>query len=150
MHCAICICKAPSLHGTLHAPYQQQPCAGFFCAPAVNDAPSFSVAAADRTITMVEDSGTYVQNNWATGISAGPGEIDNALVFNLACTSDANFTMFNTAPRMTNAGQLSFAPAPNAYGTTTCNVTLVDSGGARSAGVPLTVVITPGKQHRLK
>ncbi|WIA42561.1 hypothetical protein OEZ86_008542 [Tetradesmus obliquus] len=51
--------------------------------------------------------------------------------------------MFNTAPRMTNAGQLSFAPAPNAYGTTTCNVTLVDSGGARSAGVPLTVVITP-------
>jgi hypothetical protein len=118
----------------------------FYCSTAaVNDAPSFAVAAADRTITVVEDSTTYVQNNWATAVSAGPGETDNGLVFAVSCSSSANFTMFTAPLRLTNAGMLSFTPAANAFGTTVCNVTLVDSGGLRSATEQLTVIITPGK-----
>jgi hypothetical protein len=111
----------------------------------VNDAPSFNVAAADRSITVPEDSTTYVQANWATGLSAGPGETDTGLTFSVTCSSNANFTMFTSPPRLTNAGQLSFTPAANAFGVTVCNVTLVDSGGLRSAAEQLTVAITPGK-----
>ncbi|WIA42554.1 hypothetical protein OEZ86_008536 [Tetradesmus obliquus] len=38
---------------------------------------------------------------------------------------------------------LTFTPAANAYGSSVCNVTLVDGGGLRSASAQLTVTVTP-------
>jgi hypothetical protein len=53
--------------------------------------------------------------------------------------------MFSAPPSVTSAGMLSFTPAANAFGTSVCIVTLVDSGGLRSAAEQLTVTITPGE-----
>lgn len=116
-----------------------------FCAaaPAVNDPPSFT--AGPSSITVTEDSSAYAAQ-WASAISAGPGENDPALAFIVSCSSSAAFTMFSASPQLTNAGLLTFTPAPNAYGSSVCNLTLVDSGGLRSASQQLTVTISPGKQ----
>jgi hypothetical protein len=112
---------------------------------AAEDAPRFDVAAAHRTITMTEDSGTYAKNNWAIAISPRPGRTNTGLAFSVVCSNSASFTMFTAPPSVTNAGMLSFTPAANAFGSTVCDVTLVDSGGVRSATKQLTVIITPGK-----
>ncbi|KAF6260811.1 hypothetical protein COO60DRAFT_848775 [Scenedesmus sp. NREL 46B-D3] len=106
----------------------------------VNDPPSFT--AGPSSITVTEDSSAYAAQ-WASAISAGPGENDPALVFIVSCSSSAAFTMFSASPQLTNAGLLTFTPAPNAYGSSVCNLTLVDSGGLRSASQQLTVTISP-------
>jgi hypothetical protein len=110
-------------------------------AAAVNDPPSFIPG--PSSITVTEDSSTYAAQ-WASAVSAGPGETDPALAFTVSCSSTAAFTMFTAPPQLTSAGMLTFTPAANAYGSSVCNVTLVDGGGLRSASSQLTVVVTPG------
>jgi hypothetical protein len=111
-------------------------------AAAVNDPPSFTPG--PSSVTVTEDSAAY-SAQWASAVSAGPAETDALLSFTVSCSSSATFTMFTAAPQVNVVGILSFTPAPNAYGSSVCNVTLVDGGGLRSASQQLAIVITPGE-----
>jgi hypothetical protein len=104
----------------------------------VNDAPSFNVT--DSSISVGEDSGVY-SAPWATAISAGPGEQQN-LTFSTQC-SNATAALFSVAPRVSYPeGVLSFTPASNAFGTSSCTVTLAEAGdNGLSFSVGLTIEV---------
>lgn len=109
---------------------------------AINDAPSFT-AGPDQTVN--EDAGAQTVNPWATGISAGPpDETGQTLTFNII--GNTNPGLFSAGPAITSAGVLTYAPAPDAFGTATITVTLQDNGGTANGGVdtsaPQTFTIT--------
>ncbi len=105
---------------------------------AVNDPPSFTKG---PDIAVNEDSGPFTQANWATGISAGPAdEAGQTLTFNI--TGNSNPGLFSAAPAIDPTGQLTFTPAPNAFGTATITVTLSDNGGGTDTSPPQSFVIT--------
>ena len=95
----------------------------------VNDAPSFTEGA---DVTVLEDSGAYGPTGWATDPSAGPAnESAQTLSFTVAATNTA---LFSTQPTVNPAGELTFTPAPNANGSTTISIELVDNGGTANGG----------------
>jgi len=109
----------------------------------VNDIPSFTPGGDP---SVAEDSGPYNQP-WATAISDGDGGTQ-VLTFNI--TGNTNPTLFSAAPAI-NAitGNLSFTPAPNAFGSATITTTLSDNGGTANGGqdtsapVNFTITVTP-------
>ncbi len=112
---------------------------------AVNDAPSFGLAA--TAVTVTEDSGAYLQAGFATGLSAGPAdEAGQTLTFQITTTNDSAFAAL---PALDTAGQLTFTPAADAFGPVTVFARLHDNGGTANSGLdtsaPLTftVAITP-------
>ena len=97
---------------------------------AVNDEPSF-MAGADQTID--EDAGAQTVANWATGISAGPAdESGQMLTFNV--TNNTNATLFSAQPAVASDGTLTYTPAPDANGTATVTLELMDDGGTANGG----------------
>jgi hypothetical protein len=96
---------------------------------AVNDVPGFA-AGADQTVA--EDAGARMVANWATGISAGPGDSGQAVSFT---TSNGNTALFAVQPAVAADGTLSYTPAPNANGSATVTVRLQDDGGLLHGGV---------------
>ncbi|MBP7691746.1 MAG: tandem-95 repeat protein [Anaerolineales bacterium] len=108
----------------------------------VNDPPSFTKG---MDITRPEDSAAVTFLNWATGLNAGPvNETGQALTFVVTTSAPA---LFAAQPTLDAAdGSLSFAPAPNAFGSATVWVSAHDDGGTASGGVdtsaPQTFVIT--------
>jgi hypothetical protein len=107
---------------------------------AVNDPPSFTPGAA--TITVSEDSAAY-SAAWASNISAGPGEADQAVNFKVTCDEAAK--LFCPAPTVTAAGVLMFMPAANAFGSSRCTVVLAEVYAESTAEAALTVVVSPGE-----
>jgi hypothetical protein len=109
----------------------------------LNDAPSFTKGA---DITVLEDSGAFVQAGWATAISDGDGDTQ-MLSFELA--GNSNPTLFATAPTVTATGELSFTPAADANGSATLTLVLRDDGGTAFGGVDVSppqtfeVTVTP-------
>ena len=110
----------------------------------VNDAPSF-VKGADETV--LEDAGAQTVPGWATSISAGPAnESGQTVAFN---TSNDNNSLFSAQPTIAPNGDLSYTPAPNAYGSATVTVTLSDNGGTANGGIDtsapqtFTITVTP-------
>jgi hypothetical protein len=103
---------------------------------AVNDAPTFAKGAS--TITVLEDSEPY-SAAWAINISAGPGETDQTTMFDVACSDAA---LFSSQPQISTSGLLSLTPEAGKFGSSSCNLTLVDSEGARSPTEQLTIVVT--------
>ena len=99
---------------------------------AINDPPTFT---AGGNVTVNEDSGAYAAT-WATAISAGDGETD-PLTF---AVSNDNNALFSVQPAISAAGQLTFTPAPNAYGIATITVTLSD-GVDTTAPVSFTIEV---------
>ena len=102
--------------------------------------------AAGPVQTVAEDSGAHAVA-WATGLTSGPAnESDQTLTFIL---SNDNTTLFFAQPAITPDGRLTFATAPDQYGTATVTVILQDSGGTASGGVntsapqQFTITITP-------
>lgn len=97
---------------------------------AVNDAPIFSTGA-DQT--ALEDGGSQVIANWATGISAGATDESNqTLTFEVVATDP---TLFSVQPAIDPVtGNLTFTPALNANGSTLVTVTLSDGGGTLNGG----------------
>ncbi len=85
----------------------------------INDAPSFAMGA-DQTVN--EDSGVRTVANWATAISAGPGETET-LSFTV---TNNNNSLFSAQPAISSTGTLTFTPAANANGTATVSVILSD------------------------
>ena len=107
----------------------------------VNHAPTF----AKGSNQLVHNyAGAQTRLNWATAISPGPAhELGQAL--NFIVSNDKN-SIFSTQPALSIDGTLTFAPAPNKYGTATVSVALHDNGGTANGGrdtsLPQTFSIT--------
>jgi hypothetical protein len=71
---------------------------------------------------------------WATDILAGPAdEADQNLIFQV---SPADPTLFSALPQVDyQTGNLTYTPAENAFGQTTVEVVLRDSGGNANGGI---------------
>jgi len=99
---------------------------------AVNDAPSFTKGA-DQAVS--EDAGAQTVLGWATGLQPGPAtavdESGQALTFVVANDNNA---LFSTQPTLDGAGNLSFTPAADAYGSAVVTVRLQDDGGTANGG----------------
>ena len=95
----------------------------------VNDEPTFTKGP-DQSIN--EDAGPQTVNGWASTISAGPAnESAQTLVF--ASTNDNN-ALFTVQPSIDASGNLTYTPAPNAFGSAVVTVTLTDNGGTSNGG----------------
>lgn len=91
----------------------------------VNDAPVANFASG--TITVNEDSGVYIQDNFATfGPGGGLDEATQTLTKTITVDKPGLFAL---QPTIDSTGRLSFTPAPNANGTAVVSVALQDSGG---------------------
>jgi outer membrane protein assembly factor BamB len=111
----------------------------------VNKAPMF-VPGAD--VSVSEDRGSQVVPGWASGIIAGSADESGQLLRFVASASTPS--LFSQQPTVdASTGDLRFTPAPNANGTTTITVQLVDDGGTEnggqdtSASIEFALTITP-------
>jgi hypothetical protein len=96
---------------------------------AVNDPPSFTKGG-DQLI--LEDVGPQTVNGWATNISAGPpDESGQALTFLISTDNDA---LFSAGPAIDASGNLTYTTAPDANGSATVTVRLMDNGGTANGG----------------
>jgi len=96
---------------------------------AVNDAPSFALAAGP---IVNEDSGPQTIANQAVNINAGPAnESGQTLAFTV---SNNNNGLFSVQPAISPTGTLTFTSAPDANGSATVSVTLKDNGGTANGG----------------
>jgi VCBS repeat-containing protein len=102
----------------------------------VNDPPSF-VKGAD--VSVNEDSGVKTITQWATSISDGPGETNQALTF---IVNNNNASLFANAPAINAAGTLTFQPALNKSGVATVTVKLKDDGTGSNTSAAQTFTIT--------
>jgi uncharacterized repeat protein (TIGR01451 family) len=96
---------------------------------AVNDPPSFVKGG---NVNIPQDSGAHVIGNWATSISAGPGETSQSVSFFL---SNDNNALFAVQPTVSAAGALSFSLAAGTVGTANVTVCAKDNGGTDLGGV---------------
>ena len=108
----------------------------------VNQPPSFT-AGADQTVN--EDAGAQTVAGWATNISPGAAN-ESWQTLNFLVSSD-NSALFSAQPSIDPAtGDLTYTPAPNAFGVAHVTVELHDNGGTASGGVdtsaPQTFTIT--------
>jgi Big-like domain-containing protein/hemolysin type calcium-binding protein len=102
---------------------------------AVDDPPAFTRGV---EVTVDEDSGAY-RAAWASGIGAGPAERQSV---RFAVGEPSNPGLFSVAPAISPEGELSFTPAPNANGSATVGVRLVDDGG-QAASSELAITVRP-------
>lgn len=105
---------------------------------AVNDQPSFA-AGPDQNVN--EDAGAQTVGGWATAISPGPAnEVGQLLTFTLTTT---NPSLFSVAPAVNaGSGNLTYTPAPEANGSATVFISLLDSGGTANGGVNTSITQT--------
>jgi hypothetical protein len=100
---------------------------------AVNDAPSFTLAASPDQ-TVLEDAGAQSVSGLASGMSAGPGD-ESAQTLTFHASNDNN-SLFSSQPAVDPAtGDLTFTPAPDANGVATVSVHLTDNGGTANGGI---------------
>jgi gliding motility-associated-like protein len=97
---------------------------------AVNDEPNFVEGSSQ---TASEDAGAQIMSGWATSISKGPGnEGAQILTFNV---TNNNNSLFSVQPSVNaTTGDLTYTPAPNAFGVATVTVILTDNGGTANGG----------------
>ena len=92
-----------------------------------NYPPTFN---APSTLTLPEDSAAQLLPSWATAISPGiAAESAQTVSFTV---SNNNNGLFTTQPVLDDNGTLSFATAPDAFGTATVSIIATDSEGATS------------------
>ncbi len=103
----------------------------------VNISPSFSMS---TNLTVLEDSTAQTITNWATSISAGSAdESGQTLTF---IVTNNNNSLFSSQPTLSTSGVLTFAPAPDAYGTAEVTVVLQDDGDTANYGANLSAAQT--------
>src|SRR5262249_52240846 len=96
-----------------------------------NDAPSFTKGADE---SVLEDSGARTVTGWATAISAGPAdEAGQSVSFQV--TGDTNPSLFAVAPAVSSTGTLTYALAPDAFGSAMITLVAKDAGGTANGGV---------------
>lgn len=97
----------------------------------VNDPPDF-VAGPDQVV--LEDSGPQTMASWATALLAGPpDEAGQNLAFTV--TGNSAPDLFDAVPSIAPDGTLSYTPAPDAVGTASISLVLVDDGGTSDGGL---------------
>lgn len=110
---------------------------------AVNDRPSFTAATPPAAN---EDAGAQTVTGWVTNFNPGHPDESAQAVQNYAVTNVSAPTLFAVPPSVDNNGTLSYTPAPNAFGSSTFQVTVQDNGGTSNGGVdtsaPQTFTIT--------
>ncbi|MEM6456879.1 MAG: Ig-like domain-containing protein, partial [Acidobacteriota bacterium] len=97
----------------------------------INDPPSFDLAAQDATN---EDAGPQTVPGFATALRAGPPD-ESGQTLSFSVTANTQPTLFATPPALAADGTLTYAAAPDANGTATITVVLMDSGGVAGGGV---------------
>ena len=107
----------------------------------VNDVPSFIKGGNQGLAPLVlEDAGAQTVANWATNIKAGPLNETNGLCVPLSAavcqqtvtfqvTNNSNTALFSAQPAIAPNGTLTYTPAPNANGSATVTVRVIDNGG---------------------
>jgi VCBS repeat-containing protein len=119
----------------------------------VNDAPSFTKGA-NQTVNM--NAGAQSVSGWATNISAGPSDESGQAVSFTATTADTSLFTAAGLPAISSDGTLTYTPAPNASGSATVSVTLMDNGGTTnggkdtSAAQPFTINVTAPTKGQCK
>jgi hypothetical protein len=102
----------------------------------VNQQPSFTVS--NPTVTVNENSGPQTVLNYALfNPGGGPNELNQTATYII--TAISNPTLFDTAPSVSATGTLTYTPAPNASGSSTVTLEVMDNGGTASGGVNLSV-----------
>ena len=91
----------------------------------INDSPTF-VKGDD--ITVLEDSGEFSQDLWATELDDGDAELLQSMSFNIV--SNDNSLLFSVQPTIDENGRLSFELESDKNGVATIIVTLVDDGSS--------------------
>jgi len=95
----------------------------------VNNAPTFTPGLDQFT---PEDSPMQTVYSWATDISPGPeNESDQTVSFQVSAD---NTSIFATQPAISDQGDLTYEPLPNAFGVSHVSVTLQDSGDTLNGG----------------
>lgn len=102
-----------------------------FSAGGANQPPSF-IAGGDQNVD--EDSGAQEVPGWASAIDDGDEAVVQALSFLVSTSNDGLFSVLPTVSADT--GTLSFTPAPDAFGTATVSVRLIDDGGGDDTSAP--------------
>jgi gliding motility-associated-like protein len=99
----------------------------------VNDAPVFTIT--ENPPTINEDAGPQTVTGFVSSIDDGDAEVTQVLTFLLTVPTHPTLT-FSQAPAIDVAtGNLTYTPAPNAYGVVTISVVLKDDGGTANGGV---------------
>lgn len=102
----------------------------------VNDAPSF-VGGGNQVVT--EDDGPQSVPGWASAMVPGPANEAGQAVA-LLVGNDAP-ALFSAEPALSAAGELTFTPAPDAFGIATVTVTLSDDGGVDDGGADTSIEV---------
>ena len=101
---------------------------------AVNDQPSFTAA---NPPAINEDAAAQTVTGWVTAFNPGhPDEsAQTALAYTVSNVSNASLFAVGGQPTVNASGNLVYVPAPNAFGTSTFDVLVQDSGGTTNGGV---------------
>ncbi|MEG3872473.1 choice-of-anchor D domain-containing protein, partial [Microcoleus sp. Z1_B5] len=100
----------------------------------VNDIPSFTAT----NPTVNEDAGAQIVTGWAT-FSPGPAN-ESTQTATYTVSSISNSALFATPPAIDANGNLTYTPAADAFGTSTFDVKVQDSGGTANSGVDTSAV----------
>ncbi len=97
----------------------------------VNQPPSFSPG---TDVTLLEDAGSIIIENWATNISAGPpNEQWQALEFSIL--ENSNLGLFEQVPSLAADGTLQFSAKADSNGMAQLIIQLSDNGSTTNGGV---------------
>ena len=88
---------------------------------------------------ILEDAGPQTVRSWAKPFSAGNGDVDQTLTF---FVTNNNNALFSVQPAISPTGVLTYTAVPNAFGTATVSVFLMDNGGTAGGGQDTSVVKT--------
>ena len=102
----------------------------------INHAPTFTKGANQL---ILEDAGPQSVRSWAKPLSVGNGDVDQTLTFFV--TNDNN-ALFGVQPAISPTGTLTYTAVPNAFGTATVSVFLMDDGGTAGGGQDTSTVKT--------
>ena len=105
---------------------------------AVNDEPSFTAV---NPPAVNEDAGAQAVSSWATFDSGGGTDEDTqTATYTVSGVSDPG--LFLVAPAVASNGTLTYTPAANAFGFSTFQVTVQDSGGTANSGDDTSATLT--------
>lgn len=110
---------------------------------AVNDVPLLTANTPVPAVNEDTGAASYALITLPAGFNPGGG-VDEAsqtpASFNV--TNISNAALFSAPPTVNLAGQLSFTPAANAFGTSTFDLTVTDNGAPGATSVVQTITIT--------
>ena len=105
----------------------------------INDAPVFDIATGGEKVSVLEDSGIQIFDNWAINIGTGAAsESTQQIWFEVQTNNDGLFSQKPAVQIMGSytqvTGRLTFVPKTNVNGSATVTVYLKDDGGIANGG----------------